>query len=80
MTSYRDSYLISNVTKMNSTMMNDTTDALANLATFLNMHKGVVMKIVAIAMTKYRWANMESWGSENNRIKTFVAVSPTMML
>lgn len=80
MTSCSDSYLTTIVTKMTSTMMNDTMDALASLATFLNMHKGVVMKIVAIAMTKYRWANIESWGNKNSRIKTFVAVSPTIIL
>lgn len=65
---------------MRSTMMNDKMDAFASLATFLSMHRGVVTKIVAIAMTKYLWANMESCDSENNRIKTFVAVSPTIML
>lgn len=80
MTSYKDSYLMTMVTKIISTIMNDTIDALANLATFLSIHKGVVIKIVAIAMTKYRWANMESCGRENSLIITFVAVSPTIML
>lgn len=80
MMSCRDSYLTRIVTKMSSTMTNDMMDALASLATFLSMHRGVVMKIVAIAMTKYRWANNESCGSENNRISTLVAVSPTIML
>lgn len=80
MMSCRDSYLTRIVTKMSSTMTNDTMEALASLATFLSMHKGVVMKIVAIAMTKYRWANIESCDSENNRIRTLVAVSPTIML
>lgn len=80
MTSYRDSYLTTMVTKIISTIMNDTMDALANLATFLNMHKGVVIKMVAIAMTKYRWAKMESCDRENSLIMTFVAVSPTIML
>jgi hypothetical protein len=60
MASCRDLYLTTIATKITSTMINDTTDALASLATFLNMHKGVVIKIVAIAMTKYRWANIES--------------------
>jgi len=68
------------VTKITKTMMNDTIDAFASLATFLSMHKGAVIKIVAIAMTKYRWANIESCGNESSRIKTFVAVSPTIML
>lgn len=80
MMSYRDSYLITIVTKIVSTMINDTMDALASLATFLNIHNGVVMKIVAIAMTKYRCANMESCGNENSRMRTFVAVSPTIIL
>lgn len=78
--SYRDSYLMTIVIKIISTMINDTMDALASLATFLSMHNGVVMKIVAIAMTKYRCANMESCGSEKRRMRTFVAVSPTIML
>lgn len=80
MTSCRDWYLTTIVVKISSTMMNDTIDALASLATFLSIHKGVVMKIVAIAMTKYRCANIESCDNENNRIMTFVAVSPTIML
>lgn len=80
MTSYRDSYLMTIVTKIVSTMMNDTIEALASLATFLSIHKGVVIKIVAIAITKYLWANIESCCNENSRIKTFVAVSPTIML
>lgn len=65
---------------MNSTMMNETTDALANLATFLNMHNGAVMKIVAIAMTKDLCTNIESFGNANSQAITFVKVSPTIML
>lgn len=80
MTSLRDSYRMTMVTNMTSTMMNDRTDALASLARFLSIHRGVLMNIVAIAITKYRWANIESCGNANSRIKTFVAVSPTIML